>query len=57
MRDSFREFQENEPDNGVCCNACRTCVTTKIAGLVAGAVGGAALAVTSFARRRFANPA
>jgi hypothetical protein len=39
----------------VCCNACRTCVTTNIVGLVAGAVGGVALAVTGFARRRFAK--
>jgi hypothetical protein len=40
----------------VCCNACRTCVTANIVGLVTGAVGGATLGVMAFARRRFVEP-
>jgi hypothetical protein len=36
----------------VCCNACRTCVTTNVVALVTGAVAGAGYAAASFARRR-----
>jgi hypothetical protein len=37
----------------VCCNACRTCVTTNVLGIVTASVAGAAYGVTNFARRRF----
>jgi hypothetical protein len=36
----------------VCCNACRTCVTTNIVGIVTAALAGAGYAVANFARRR-----
>jgi hypothetical protein len=35
----------------VCCNACRTCVTTNVVGIVTAAAG-AGYAVANFARRR-----
>jgi hypothetical protein len=37
----------------VCCNACRTCVTTNVLGIVSASVAGAAYGVINFARRRF----
>jgi hypothetical protein len=51
------KYGENAPMATVCCNACRTCVTTNIIGVVTAAVGGTALALTSFARRRFGKSA
>jgi len=36
----------------VCCNACRTCVTTNIVGVALAGITGAGYAVASFARRR-----
>jgi len=35
----------------VCCNACRTCVTTNILGIAIAAAGGAGLAAARLARR------
>jgi hypothetical protein len=40
----------------VCCNACRTCVTTNIFGLALAGITGAGYAVAKFARRNFAKP-
>ena len=39
------------PAATVCCNACRTCVTTNIVGLGMATVGGLAVGVRRFARR------
>jgi len=39
----------------VCCNACRTCVTTNIFALIAGGVAGAGYKAAHFARR-FVRP-
>jgi hypothetical protein len=39
------------PAATVCCNACRTCVTTNIVGLGMAAIGSLAVAVRRFARR------
>jgi hypothetical protein len=50
------KYGEQAPMAAVCCNACRTCVTTNVLGLVTGAVAGAGLAVANFARRRLARP-
>ena len=50
------KYGENAPMAAVCCNACRTCVTTNILGLVTAAIAGAGYTVTNFARRRFARP-
>jgi hypothetical protein len=51
------KYGENAPMAAVCCNACRTCVTTNIVGVVSAAVAGAGYAVANFTRRRFAKPA
>jgi hypothetical protein len=39
------------PAASVCCNACRTCVTTNLFALAFGAAGGLVLGVRRFARR------
>jgi len=39
----------------VCCNACRTCVTTNLVGVATGGVMAAAIGVRRFARRSFAK--
>ena len=49
------KYGENAPMATVCCNACRTCVTTNIVGLLmAGAVGTVA-ALRRFTRMRLAR--
>ena len=47
------KYGENAPMAAVCCNTCRTCVTTNIVGIVTAGVAGAGYAVANFARRRF----
>ena len=47
------KYGENAPMAAVCCNACRTCVTTNVVSVALAAVAGVGYAVTSFARRRF----
>jgi hypothetical protein len=44
------KYGEQAPMTAVCCNACRTCVTTNLVGLAT-----AALAGTGFGMRRFAK--
>jgi len=39
------------PAATVCCNACRTCVTTNIVGLGMAAIGGLAVGAKGFMRR------
>jgi hypothetical protein len=56
MAQAAGKYGENAPMATVCCNACRTCVTTNILGLVTAGVAGAGYAVANFARRRFAHP-
>jgi hypothetical protein len=46
------KYGENAPMAAVCCNACRTCVTTNILGVAMAGLAGAGYAVASFARRR-----
>jgi anthranilate phosphoribosyltransferase len=41
---------ENAP-LAVCCNACRTCVTTNIVGLATALLAGSGLAVAKFGKR------
>jgi hypothetical protein len=48
-------YGENAPMAAVCCNACRTCVTTNVVGVVTAGIAAAAYAVTSFARRHLAK--
>jgi hypothetical protein len=47
------KYGENAPMAAVCCNACRTCVTTNVLGILTAGVAGAAYAVGNFTRRRF----
>jgi hypothetical protein len=56
MAQAAGKYGENAPMAAVCCNACRTCVTTNILGVVTAAIAGAGYAVTNFARRRSARP-
>jgi hypothetical protein len=56
MAQAAGKYGENAPMAAVCCNACRTCVTTNILGVVTAALAGAGYAVTNFTRRRFARP-
>ena len=45
------KYGENAPMATVCCNACRTCVTTNIVAVALAGIAGAGYAVSSFARR------
>jgi hypothetical protein len=45
------KYGEVAQSTAVCCNACRTCVTTNLAGLALGALTAAAVGVSRFARR------
>jgi hypothetical protein len=55
MAQAAGKYGENAPMAAVCCNACRTCVTTNILGLVTAGIAGAGYAVANFARRRLAR--
>jgi hypothetical protein len=52
MAQAAGKYGENAPMATVCCNACRTCVTTNIFGIATAAVAGFGYAVANFARRR-----
>jgi hypothetical protein len=56
MAQAAGKYGENAPMAAVCCNACRTCVTTNIVGVVTAAFASAGYAVANFTRR-FAKPA
>ncbi|HMJ01232.1 MAG TPA: hypothetical protein VK488_15475 [Gaiellaceae bacterium] len=45
------KYGEHAPMATVCCNACRTCVTTNIFALVAAGVAGTGYKAVRFARR------
>jgi hypothetical protein len=51
------KYGDNAPMAAVCCNACRTCVTTNVVSLALAGIAGAGYAVVRFARRRIASPA
>jgi hypothetical protein len=53
MAQAAGKYGEHAPTAAVCCNACRTCVTTNILGIAMAGIAGAGYAVTSFARGRF----
>lgn len=55
MAQAAGKYGENAPMAAVCCNACRTCVTTNIVGLATAALAGAGYAVANFTRRCLAN--
>ena len=56
MAQAAGKYGETAPMATVCCNACRTCVTTNIFGLALAGITGAGYAVAKFARRNFAKP-
>jgi hypothetical protein len=56
MAQTAAKYGENAPMAAVCCNACRTCVTTNVVGVLSAGVAGAGYAVTAFARRLLARP-
>ena len=45
------KYGEHAPMAAACCNACRTCVTTNVAGLVIAGIGTAGVATASVAKR------
>jgi hypothetical protein len=55
MAQAAGKYGENAPMAAVCCNACRTCVTTNIVGLATATVAGAGYAVANFTRKRLAK--
>jgi hypothetical protein len=56
MAQAAGKYGEHAPMAAVCCNACRTCVTTNVMALVMGSVAGAALLVVRFVRRLSPRP-
>jgi hypothetical protein len=46
------KYGESAPMATFCCNACRTCVTTNVVGIVTATVAGAGYAFVNLARRR-----
>ena len=51
LAEAAGKYGEHAPMASVCCNACRTCVTTNIFALIAGAAAGAGYKAAHFARR------
>ena len=45
------KFGEQAPMTAVCCNACRTCVTTNVIGIATAALAGTGFALARFAKR------
>ena len=52
MAQAAARYGENAPMAAVCCNACRTCVTTNILGVAMAGLAGAGYALAGFMRRR-----
>jgi hypothetical protein len=51
MAQAAGKYGEHAPMATVCCNACRTCVTTNVLALVTGAMAGAGFGIVRLARR------
>jgi hypothetical protein len=51
MAEAAGKYGEHAPMATVCCNACRTCVTTNIVGLLTAAIAGASFGVANLLRR------
>jgi hypothetical protein len=51
------KYGEHAPMAAVCCNACRTCVTTNVLTLVMGGLASLGVALTQVARRVRASSA
>jgi hypothetical protein len=56
MAQAAGKYGEHTPMAAVCCNACRTCVTTNVLTLLMGTVAGAALLAARFVRRFSPRP-
>jgi hypothetical protein len=56
MAQAVTKYGENAPAAAVCCNACRTCVTTNVLTVAMAGVAEAGYAVANFARRYFVKP-
>jgi hypothetical protein len=56
MAQATAKYGENAPMATVCCNACRTCVTTNILAVAMAGIASAGYAVANFTRRRFVQP-
>jgi hypothetical protein len=56
MAQAAGKYGENAPMAAVCCNACRTCVTTNIIGVAMAGITGVGYAIANFAHRRVAKP-
>ncbi len=52
MAQATTKYGENAPMAAVCCNACRTCVTANILGILTGALSGVSYAVANVVLRR-----
>jgi hypothetical protein len=50
------KYGENAPTAAVCCNACRTCLTTNLIGLASAGVVAAGYFLARPFRRYFAKP-
>lgn len=46
-----RKYGENTPTAAVCCNACRTCITTNLLALATAAAGAVGYGAVRFTRR------
>ena len=44
-------YAENTPTAAVCCNACRTCITTNILGVAMAGIAGAGYGLVRLAKR------
>ena len=53
VSEAAAKYGEHAPVATACCNACRACVTSNIAGITLGVLAAAGTAI----RRRFARPA
>ena len=51
MAQAAGKYGEHAPMATVCCNACRTCVTTNVFALASGALAGAGYKAARLARR------
>jgi hypothetical protein len=56
MLELSQRYGEQAPMATVCCNACRTCVTTNVLALVSGAALGALYATGRLAKRLVGRP-
>jgi hypothetical protein len=49
------KYGENAPTAAVCCNACRTCLTTNLIGFATAGLAAAGYGIARFSRRLWAN--